>query len=88
MVTDSPYKPPESVLVEKYHGEVYRKGKYVVHDPAADLPSRCFKCNAETSVTKKLKMTYVNHWFYLSILVTFLLTIILVLIFQKKFRKR
>ncbi len=85
MTTDSPYDPPKSSLVDMHHGEIYRKGRYVVHEPNVGWPSRCFKCNEDTSLRKEVKLTYINPWIYLSILITFLLTIILALIFRKRF---
>ena len=85
MSTESPYQPPKSVLVDAHQGELRRKGRYVVLKPELEWPSRCFKCNTETSLKKEVRLTYINPWIYLSILITVLLTIILALIFRKKF---
>ncbi len=86
MTAASPYDTPKSALLELEQGDANRSGRYVVVDPEIEWPSRCFKCNQETEIKKKVKLTYVNPWIYLSILFTFLLTIILILIFRKKFK--
>jgi hypothetical protein len=62
-----------------------RKGRYVILDPDLEWPSRCFKCNKETSYKKEVKLTYVNPWLYLTILINVLITVILAMIFQKIF---
>lgn len=86
MTTASPYAPPKSALVDSHQSDLSRTGRYVVLDPEIEWPSRCFKCNEATEIKKEVKLTYVNPWLYLSILFTILLTIILVLIFRKKFK--
>ncbi|WP_185235071.1 hypothetical protein [Teredinibacter franksiae] len=86
MTTDSAYTPPEAKLVDSTPGDIKRKGRYIVMAPEDTLPSRCFKCNDDTQNKKKVKLTYLNPWIYLTILVALLLTIILALIFQKKFK--
>ena len=84
MSTESPYEPPKSSL-DVDHCNISRKGRYAVLKPDIEWPSRCFKCNNETSLRKEVKLTYVNPWIYISILFTILLTIILALIFRKRF---
>ena len=85
MPIESPYEPPKSSLVDVDYCNMSRKGRYAVFKPDIVWPSRCFKCNKETKLRKKLKLSYVNPWIYLSILITILLTFILALIFRKKF---
>lgn len=86
MTSDSPYAPPESALTNVDESKIFRKGKYVIYNSDDGWPSRCFKCNSETDFKKEVKLTYVNPWIYLTLLITPLITIILGLIFQKKFR--
>ncbi len=86
MSTESPYAPPKSSLVvdvDNYN--ISRKGYYVVLKPDMEWPSRCFKCNQETSLRKEVKLIYLNPWIYISIFFTIFLTIILALIFRKRF---
>ena len=86
MSSVSPYQPPASELIDPTHGAPSRQGRYVVLNPQAEWPSRCFKCNGETDLTKKLQLTYVNPWIYLSILINILITLVLALIFRKRFK--
>ena len=85
MSIESPYEPPKSSLVDVDNFSISRQGRYSVLKPDIEWPSRCFKCNQETSLRKEVKLTYLNPWIYISILFTILLTIILALIFRKKF---
>ena len=85
MRANSPYDPPKSSLLDGSPGETCQRGRYVIHRPESEWPSRCFKCNKVTSSYKRLTLTYVNPWIYLSLLVTFLLTILLALLFRKRF---
>ncbi len=85
MSNNSPYATPKSQLSVVDDSTIYRKKKYAILNPEAEWSSRCFKCNSETEIKKKVKLAYVNPWIYLSILITPILTIILALIFQKKF---
>jgi hypothetical protein len=85
MPSESPYAPPKSSLINTTNGGMSRKGRYVVLDPDVEWPSRCFKCNKETNYKKTVKLAYVNPWLYLTILINILITVILVLIFQKRF---
>jgi hypothetical protein len=82
---ESPYETPKSSLVDVDNCNISRKGRYAVLKPDIEWPSRCFKCNQETSLRKEVKLTYLNPWIYISILFTILLTIILALIFRKRF---
>ncbi len=84
---DNVYAAPKSRLIDtdETPGGVMRRKKYVVTSKDVVWPNRCFKCNAATSNRKKLRLSYVNPWVYLSILINILVTIVLVLIFQKKF---
>ncbi len=83
---ESPYAPPKSEL-EVFSSEGLRTYKrYVVYEPGTQWPDRCFKCNAETSVKKKTTVTYINPWIYVSILINFIITLILALIFRKQFK--
>lgn len=85
MSSESPYAPPKSSLINTAATGIYGFKRYVIHKDGVEWPSRCFKCNTDTNTTKKVKLVYVNPWIYLSLLITPILTIILALIFQKKF---
>jgi len=85
MSIDSPYEPPKGALVDTQPCEIKRKGSFVVLDPKAEWPSRCYKCNAETNAKRKVNLTYVNPWIYITFLLAALLTIILYFIFRKRF---
>ncbi len=85
MSSESPYAPPKSSLVNTAATGIYGFKQYVIHQDGVEWPSRCFKCNTDTNTTKKVKLVYVNPWIYLSLLITPILTIILALIFQKRF---
>jgi hypothetical protein len=85
MDNESPYAPPKSSLINTNPENMRRKGRYVILDPDIEWPSRCFKCNKETTYKKEVKLAYVNPWIYLSILINVVVTLILALIFQKKF---
>ena len=85
MSADSPYATPKSSLTSAGVGEVYSSKRYAVCKADAQWPSKCFKCNSQTHIKKKTKLTYVNPWIYLSLIISPLITIILALIFQKKF---
>lgn len=83
---DTPYKAPESRLVDpNREGSIEGYKKYVIASPDADWPQRCYKCNQKTEHTKPVKLSYVNPWWYLTILIALLITIIVILIVQKKF---
>jgi len=83
---ENPYKPPESSLKsERRDSQFSRHGRYVVMDPESKWPSRCIKCNKATESEKKIVLTYLNPWIYLSIFITPLLTLILYFIFRKRF---
>ncbi|NKB35869.1 MAG: hypothetical protein GKR93_01685 [Gammaproteobacteria bacterium] len=85
MSVESPYETPKSSLIDVLHDDICRNGRYVVIRPDVEWPSRCFKCNEDTILKKEVKLTYINPWIYLSILINVLITIILALIFRKKF---
>lgn len=85
MTSTSPYEPPKSTLIDTQQGDISRNGRYVIIRPESEWPSRCFKCNEETDQNKKLTLTYINPWIYVSILINVLITIILALIFRKRF---
>ncbi|MDH5327794.1 MAG: hypothetical protein OEZ68_15610 [Gammaproteobacteria bacterium] len=84
---DNIYASPKSSLIDTRldADAIKRKKKYVVMPKDVILPNRCFKCNEETSKRKKLRLSYVNPWIYLSLFINLLITLILVVIFQKKF---
>ena len=85
MSLESPYAAPNSELSNTEPSKIYSNKHHVICEADAEWPARCFKCNEDTNNTKKMKLTYLNPWFYLTLLVTPILTIILALIFQKKF---
>lgn len=67
-------------------GNIWRKSSSVVVTSETIWPKRCVKCNVPTDKSIKRTLVYVNPWIYLSVLVSILITLILVLIFQKKFK--
>ena len=81
----SPYQPPKSELVDSTTFDMSRKGRYLVLKPETVWPSRCIKCNNETDFKKRTTLIYVTPWVYLSLLINLLVTLILMLIFRKKF---
>jgi len=83
--SQSHYAPPKSKLVDTGNAVISRKGRYVIAHPEMEWPARCFKCNEPTEAKKTTKLTYINPWIYLSILITVILTIVLALIYRKKF---
>jgi len=87
--TENPYQAPKSAVdVSLAHNasHIWRKKSQVVVTRETIWPKRCIKCNAPTEKSLNRKLAYVNPWIYLSILISLLITIILVLIFQKKFK--
>lgn len=85
----SPYAAPKSELNhQNSHSSsaFYAHKKNVIFKPETPWPSRCFKCNKETSRKKKLTLVYVNPWVYLTLFIWFVITIILSLFVQKKFK--
>ena len=85
MSDHSVYETPKSELQKSAEGELLGKGKLVIYNKGVEWPNRCYKCNQTTSEKKSVKLTYLNPWFYLSILISPILLIILGLIFQKRF---
>jgi hypothetical protein len=85
MSENSVYDTPNSELLTTRKGELFAKGKVVIYDKDVEWPDRCYKCNQATSLKHPVKLSYLNPWFYLSILVSPLLLLVLALIFQKKF---
>lgn len=85
MQTESVYAPPKSKIgVVRQESDIYCDDKFVVCEPDSQWPSRCYKSNIETDNIKTVKLFYFNPWFYLTILITPILTIILWYIFRKK----
>lgn len=82
---ESIYAAPQSELTNIESSAVYRHKRYAILNPDAAWPARCFKCNADSTSQKKVKVVYVNPWIYITLLITPLVTIVLALIFQKKF---
>lgn len=83
------YQAPKSNVDRDVTGkadQIWRRASSVVVTANTLWPKRCIKCNEPTDRTIKRTLTYVNPWVYLSFLVSFLITIVLVLIFQKKFK--
>lgn len=86
---DNPYQAPRStvdVTLAQDVGNIWREKSAVVVTRETIWPRRCIKCNAPTEKSIKRLLVYANPWIYLSLLISLLITIILVLIFQKKFR--
>ena len=87
MEAENPYSPPKSSVASSQENvQIFNRGRYIVFDPEADWPSRCFKCNKETNLGKEVVLTYINPWIYLSLFLTFVITIVLALIFRKRFK--
>ena len=86
MSSESPYAPPKSELIETGRDEITRRGRYVVLRPDIEWPSRCFKCNRETDNRKDVRLTYLNPWIIATILINVLITLVLALIFRKRFK--
>lgn len=86
MTSESPYAPPESELIDTGLDEITRRGRYAVLSPDTEWPSRCFKCNRETANRKEIRLTYLNPWIILTILINVLITLVLALIFRKRFK--
>ena len=83
---ENPYAPPTSnVEIQHPEASLTRRKKYVVAPKECNWPNRCFKCNEQTNYKKKMKLSYVNPWIYITILLNILITLILALIFQKRF---
>lgn len=85
MSENSVYDTPKSELLKTREGDIFAKGKVVIYDKDVAWPERCYKCNKPTTEKVHVTLTYLNPWFYLSILVSILLLIILGLIFRKRF---
>jgi len=86
---NNPYQTPKSVVDAKLvqdTGRIWRMKSAVVVTRETIWPKRCIKCNAPTEKSIKRVLVYVNPWVYLSVLISLLITIVLVLIFQKKFK--
>ena len=83
---ESVYSPPKSEVLTSNEGDIFGNGKFVVYNSDIDWPARCYKCNQATDGKKNITLTHLNPWFYLSILISPLLLIILGLIFQKRFK--
>jgi len=85
MTDPSPYAPPKSELIDRDALGISAHRRYAIFEADAKWPSRCYKCNAAADGRKKFRLSYVNPWIYLSLLITPIVTIILALIFQKRF---
>lgn len=88
----NPYQTPESASLGidlnnpmTSLTEVYRQKKLVVFSENSIWPKRCIKCNATTETTQKVKLSWVNPWYYLTIVFSFIVLLIVVLIAQKRF---
>lgn len=83
----NPYQTPQSPLLHNTTSNtaLLRFKKYVILDPDAAWPARCLKCNAPTDFTKKMRLSYFTPWIYLSLLISILITLLLVVILQKRF---
>jgi len=81
----SPYQTPKSNLHDPVQAGLFRQSRRVVLKPGTIWPSRCFKCNEATDQKKVFKLYYVSPWIYLTVLINIVITIILGLIFRKRF---
>jgi len=86
---DNPYQTPKStvdVRLSNNQSNIWRKKSAVVVTRDTIWPKRCIKCNEPTEKSIKRTLVYLNPWFYLTIIISVLVTIVLALIFQKKFK--
>lgn len=87
MTDNNPYASPQSMMEKNRNSEgVYREKNYVILDPEGSLPGRCFHCNQPTSTYKTKKLSYLNPWWYLLILLNILILIVTALIVSKRFQ--
>jgi len=86
---DKHYRAPTTnveVTTADNPDKIWRRSSAVVVTRESIWPKRCIKCNTPTDKSINRTLVYVNPWIYLSILINILVTIVLGLIFQKKFR--
>lgn len=86
---DKFYQAPNSKVVittADNTDKIWRQSSAVVVTRETIWPRRCIKCNTPTDKSLNRSLAYVNPWIYLSLLINVLLTLILALIFQKKFK--
>ena len=82
----SPYQAPTSNLVNVDDRSTLQSYKrYVISDPEAQWPGRCYKCNEPASVKKNVKLYYLNPWWYLTILIAWVVTVVIYFVARKKF---
>lgn len=89
MNTDNLYAAPKADISPKAASShederVYQHGKWVITHEEELWPNRCYQCNAPTGNTKSVKLIYFNPWFYLTILISWLITVVLYFIFRKQ----
>ena len=80
----NPYAPPQSSLGESPGRGCSREGDKLVVPAGAGLPERCITCNAPAIMDKPRTFTWHSSGWYLLILLTPLLYIIVGLIVRKK----
>ena len=80
----NPYASPQAAV--SAHGDIkawrFRKD-VVIPREGGELPHRCIKCNAEAVTRKRVRLAYLNPWFYLLLLINLLVLLIAAAIFQK-----
>ena len=88
MSADNPYATPEADLAEPSvtGDEIYSDGRYVVAREVTAWPNRCYECNEPASRHAETKASYVNPWWYLTILINIVIAIIIVMIVRKNYR--
>lgn len=80
------YATPKSALVENVSSTgVFGHRKYVIYQDQTAWPDRCYRCNSEHVSHKKTKITHINPWLYLSLLISPLALAIVMVIFRKRF---
>lgn len=88
----NPYAPPAEdgalgLMQEMETNLFFREGKFLVVRSGAELPHRCLRTNhpvGEDGWRKRVVITCIPSWIYLTLLAGILFTIIFIVIFQKK----
>jgi hypothetical protein len=88
---NNPFAAPQSEVLSSdprlsMLGGVWRDGDLLVVRDQTKLPDRCVKCNAETHVRLKRRMTWHSPVLYLLILLNLILYAIVAIVVQKKGR--
>jgi len=86
-MSTNPYSAPQSKLVDPTSNELINyDGKYVIVPSSVDFPDVCVKCGESGHKKQKRTMRWMNPWWYLTILISLLITIIVSLFVTKKLK--